>query len=131
MTSQEEIQTLVQPDIPVEVDGTTVDNTKNLAFTIDPAGKRVKIDQILLSVLNVTGNISVFLEMDLGEGDVSLEEYEKTITAGKGGNLLDGAPLILNGRPLNIYLQDAVNEDLPWHAEVTWTKVDIDADQPL
>jgi len=131
MTSLEDVQELTQPEIPVEIDGTTVDNAKNLVFTLDPAGKRVQIDQMLLSILNVTGNLSIFLEMDLGEGDVSLEEYEVTVTAGKGSNILDGAPLILNGRVLKVYFQDAVNEDKAWHAEVTWKKIDLDAQQPL
>ena len=132
MTSKEELQTLLQGELPIELSGTTIDNLKNLQMILDPAGKRLRIDQILLSIKNVTGNISVFVEVDLGEGFVSIEEYEVTITGGKCGNILNGTPLFLNGRSVaNIYLQDSVDEDFGWKAEITWGKVDLDAQVPV
>jgi len=108
---------------PILLDGTTVDDTRNLLVLLDPADKVIRIDSILVDGRAVTTSILIDLVLKASFGDIPLECYDTTVNTLKGADVIDGAPLYIR-EPLEIYGTNADDEDVAWNIRIIWHEVE-------
>jgi hypothetical protein len=104
--------------------GLTVNNTNRKVITLDPAGKKVRIDRIVVDASHVTATLTGMIKEHLPDGAVlELSTYTVVVATGKADDLIDGAPLITDNL-LDIYLQNGTNESVAWNVYIYWTELD-------
>ena len=108
---------------PILLDGTTIDDTRNLLVFLDPADKVICIDSILVDGRAVTTSLLIDLVLKASFGDIPLENYDTTVNTLKGADVIDGAPLYIR-EPLEIYGTNADDEDVAWNIRIIWHEVE-------
>ena len=124
MTSLEEIMDRLTPRPAEEKAGLTVNNSRRKIGTLDPQGRKVRIEQFLFDANAVTTKMTVELEIQLPNGTTKpLAGYTTDILVDTVGDAIDGAPLITE-YPIDVYLTNADNENVAWWSSLTWIPMD-------
>ena len=123
MADLEELKAKLVAKEPIELDGTTIDDQRNLLVLLDPADKVICIDSILVDGRAVTTSLLIELVLKASFGDIPLSNYDTTILTLTGADVIDGAPLYIR-EPLEIYGTNADAEDVAWNMRIIWHEVE-------